>query len=486
MPFRIRRPALLLLAAVLAAGLPLGPARSQDFDPWAFPGGRVIDPPVDRAPLAPPDGWGSGPYDGPDDGFSEEPPGPPDDRFDPEGLPEDSFDPEPLEPEPLEPEPFDPYATDPGAIDPYADDPDAPEAPLPGEPTPPADAGDPPAAPPSAAPAAPETRVPEVAAPATPGVAARPTLAPAALIEAVLAARFAVDADLGNRVPGKLAQSPLVVKMQILLDRAGLSPGVIDGYMGLNVQKAIVAFEAKHGLPVDGLMDGAVWSALALYETEPVLGSYTLTEADVAGPFVPHLPSDYGEMARLPGLSYRDAAEMLAERTHMDLEFLLQINPGADFTRAGTVVTVAAPGRPARTKVAHVVADKRSKQVVGYDAEGRIVVAYPATIGSASLPSPIGRHVVEGVAINPDYWYRPDVNFVQGNNRKALRLPPGPNGPVGSVWIDLSAPTYGIHGTPNPDAIDKGFSHGCVRLTNWDADELAHLVAKGVPVDFVD
>nr|WP_281379017.1 L,D-transpeptidase [Chthonobacter rhizosphaerae] len=278
----------------------------------------------------------------------------------------------------------------------------------------------------------------------------------------------------------------MVVKMQVLLDRAGMSPGVIDGYMGLNVRKAIVAFEAAQGLPADGVMDGATWSALSLYETEAVLAPYTLTEDDVAGPFVPHLPSDYGEMAKLPGLAYRDPAERLAERVHMDLEFLQQLNPGADFTRAGTVVTVARPGKPVRAKVAHVVADKRAKQVVAYDAAGRIVAAYPATIGSASLPSPSRRHTVEAIAINPDYWYRPDVNFRQGNNTKPLRLPPGPNGPVGSVWIDLSEPTYGIHGTPNPDAIDKGFSHGCVRLTNWDADELAHMVAKGVPVDFVD
>nr|WP_244635768.1 L,D-transpeptidase [Chthonobacter albigriseus] len=292
--------------------------------------------------------------------------------------------------------------------------------------------------------------------------------------------------DLGARSGGKLVQSPLVVKLQILLDRAGVSPGVIDGYYGFNVQKAVAAFEAMSDLPVDGVLDAEVWARLQAISAAPVLTSYEITADDVAGPFVPDLPTDYAELAKLDRLAFRGPAELLAERFHMDLDFLRQINPAADFAAAGTRIIVADPGPPVRERVVHLAADKRTKQLIGYSAAGRIVVAYPATIGSSNLPSPSGRHVVEAVAMNPEYWYRPDVNFRQGNNTKPLRLPPGPNGPVGAVWIDLSEPTYGIHGTPDPDRIDKGFSHGCVRLTNWDAAELAHLVSKGVPVDFVE
>jgi len=136
--------------------------------------------------------------------------------------------------------------------------------------------------------------------------------------------------------------------------------------------------------------------------------------------------------------------------------------------------------------VARLVADKALGQLLGYDGNDKLVVAYPATIGSPQTPSPSGTYKITGVAINPTYQYRPDVNFKQGNNSEKLIIPPGPNGPVGSVWIDLTEPTFGIHGTPEPSKIDKTNSHGCVRLTNWDAEELAKMVEKGVPVEFID
>ena len=134
--------------------------------------------------------------------------------------------------------------------------------------------------------------------------------------------------------------------------------------------------------------------------------------------------------------------------------------------------------------MASVIADKERAQLIGLDAAGHIVVAYPATIGSVETPSPSGVHTVNAIAINAAYYYRPDVNFVQGENHEPLTIPPGPNNPIGTTWIDLTEPTYGIHGTPEPSKIDKTNSHGCVRLTNWDAEELAGLVTKGVPVTF--
>ncbi|WP_261401369.1 L,D-transpeptidase [Chenggangzhangella methanolivorans] len=168
----------------------------------------------------------------------------------------------------------------------------------------------------------------------------------------------------------------------------------------------------------------------------------------------------------------------------MDEAFLRRLNPDVTFAEAGVDVVVANVGKPLKAKVAHIVADKARKQLRGYDAQDRLIVAYPATIGSSDTPSPTGHHAVKAIALNPDYWYRPKVNFVQGTNTKALRLPPGPNGPVGATWIGLDKPTYGLHGTPEPSKIDKTNSHGCVRLTNWDARELAGMVSPGVKVDF--
>lgn len=136
-------------------------------------------------------------------------------------------------------------------------------------------------------------------------------------------------------------------------------------------------------------------------------------------------------------------------------------------------------------KAARVEVDKAKGQLRAYAADGSLLVAYPATIGSETNPSPSGTHTVKTVVINPDYTYNPQVNFKQGDNDKVLTLPPGPNGPVGTVWIDLSEPTFGIHGTPEPDRIDKTGSHGCVRLTNWDAEELAKLLTAGVSVKFM-
>jgi lipoprotein-anchoring transpeptidase ErfK/SrfK len=280
--------------------------------------------------------------------------------------------------------------------------------------------------------------------------------------------------------------SPLVLKAQVLLDRAGASPGVIDAYFGSNVAKAIAAVETVLDLPVDGQLDPEVWGALGGDRAASVLIRYTITEEDASYPFLRGIPSDYAEQARLPALGYTSPEEMFAERFHMDLELLTALNSGADFRRPGSSIWVAAiEGQPVTGKISRIEADKARRQVRAYDSEDRLVVAYPATIGSPDNPSPSGTHAVQGVAPNPVYYYNPR-NFVQAGNTEELQLPPGPNSPVGTIWIDLSEPSYGIHGTPEPSKIDKTASHGCVRLTNWDAEELATLVEPGVTVEFVE
>jgi lipoprotein-anchoring transpeptidase ErfK/SrfK len=170
----------------------------------------------------------------------------------------------------------------------------------------------------------------------------------------------------------------------------------------------------------------------------------------------------------------------------MNVKLLAALNPGANFRAPGTTIWVAAiEGQPVTGTITRIEADKARRQVRAYDAENRLIVAYPATIGSDDNPSPSGEHVVVGVAPNPVYYYDPR-NFVQAGNTGKLQLPPGPNSPVGTMWIDLSEPSYGIHGTPEPSKIDKTASHGCIRLTNWDVEELAGLVQPGVTVSFVE
>lgn len=280
-------------------------------------------------------------------------------------------------------------------------------------------------------------------------------------------------------------QSPLTAKVQILLDRSGTSPGVIDGYKGGMSESAIMAFERRAGLPIDGRMDAQVWELLLPYANQPQTMDYTITEEDAQG-LVDSIPSDYAEKAQMSAMGYTSVAEKLGERFHMDEKFISFLNPGAALV-PGTTIKVVSPAKPIKTKVTRIIVDKSTRRVAAYDADGEMIVDYPATVGSDATPSPSGNHTVVTVALNPNYTYNPEKNFKQGDNDKALIVPPGPNGPVGNVWIDLTKPTYGIHGTPTPSRLFRNQSNGCVRLTNWDARELAGMVIPGkTTVEFLE
>jgi lipoprotein-anchoring transpeptidase ErfK/SrfK len=282
---------------------------------------------------------------------------------------------------------------------------------------------------------------------------------------------------------------PVLIRAQVLLARARFSPGVIDGRDGDNFRRALKAFEAARGLPSDGVLDAASWRSLTLRDSQPVVGRYRITAQDVAGPFTPvPPPSELRKMAKLDRLGYADAAEMLAERYHMDEQALRQLNPSVDFAEAGETIVVAVPGRPdLEAEVARIEIDKGRAAVRAYDAANRLLATYPATVGSTDRPSPSGQMKVNGVAKAPTYQYDPS-RLTFGRKKaggKKLSIAAGPNNPVGAVWIDLSKDTYGIHGTPDPDHVGKTASHGCVRLTNWDAEQLAAAVKPGTTVRFV-
>nr|WP_316655065.1 L,D-transpeptidase [uncultured Gellertiella sp.] len=278
---------------------------------------------------------------------------------------------------------------------------------------------------------------------------------------------------------------PEITALQVLLDRGGSSPGVIDGKNGANVAKALAAWEQVNGEKLDPNNTDDILERLRLSGGLPIT-AYTITPADAAGPYVAAIPEDYSQKALLPGLNYTTVTEMLAERFHMDEAYLKELNPGVDFTIPGTTIKVVNPGPPKTGAVTRVLADKARKQVFAFGANGQLVAAYPASIGSSDTPSPSGIVQVQRIAFNPGYTYNPKINFQQGANNKVLTIPPGPNGPVGTVWIALSKPTYGIHGTPEPSKIGKTQSHGCIRLTNWDATELGKMLSPGVTVEFVE
>lgn len=295
------------------------------------------------------------------------------------------------------------------------------------------------------------------------------------------------DGRVAERTAGT-AMDPAVIRAQVLLDRAHFSPGVIDGLDGENYQNALKAFERDRGYDPDGRLDAQVFAALTEADNRAAVRGYRITEEDVRGPFNPDIPTEMRDMRELDRLSYRNAEEALAEKFHMDVDLLRRLNPQADFARAGAVILVAAVGDDQRlpAEVDRIEVDGARVQVRAY-AGDRLLAVYPATVGSSDFPSPSGSMTVSAVAPNPTYTYDPSrLSFGrESNGDQAFTIAAGPNNPVGSTWIDLSEPTYGIHGTPEPAQIGKTASHGCVRLTNWDAAQLGRSVRTGARVTFV-
>jgi lipoprotein-anchoring transpeptidase ErfK/SrfK len=266
-----------------------------------------------------------------------------------------------------------------------------------------------------------------------------------------------------------------VLAMQVALDRVGFSPGEIDGKRGKNLERALAAYKQSHE------------EELSLLGDVPPLVDYAISDADVAGPFTPDIPPNLPDQAALDALNYRNPLEAIAERFHSSPALLQQLNPQATFQKAGEhimVPNVADAPLTIPTQDVTVVVTKSTSALTIEGARGQVLFHAPVTSGSTHDPLPIGTWKVNGVERNPKFHYNPQLFWDATPGDRKATLQPGPNNPVGVVWIDLSKPHYGIHGTPEPSKIGHVESHGCVRLTNWDADRLAGWVKPGTRVVF--
>ena len=308
------------------------------------------------------------------------------------------------------------------------------------------------------------------------GTAKRRTGAPVA--PTLVASQIEDSTKTGAVGPG--ATGPRVVRAQILLDRAGFSPGEIDGVHGDDFAVAVKGYQENHGLKPTGTIDAEMW-ALLNADAGPLLLTYTITTMDVKGPFQP-IPADTQEKAKMKWLGFETPQEGLGEKFHSAPALLAELNPGKELNTPGERITVPNLRRAVRRMASRVVVSKSKRTVIAYGAGDKQLAQYPATIGDTHDPLPIGDWTVTGVRHYPWFSYDPDHFWNSSPKQAKAMLPPGPNNPAGVAWIGLSKEHYGIHGTPDPGHIRHGESAGCVRMTNWDVSALSQMVRRGTSV----
>lgn len=302
------------------------------------------------------------------------------------------------------------------------------------------------------------------------------------------------------------AEARPAMQAQVVLDRLGFSSGVVDGAASPAYAKALQAFQKARGLQVTGALDEPTRQALAPWSAIPATRMVTIP-ADWARIAFAALPDDPAAQAQLSQMGYESLAEKLAERFHTTPAVLAALNPGVAAFQPGQTLRVPNVGADGidpslienaewratlralgvgtdQPQAARLVVDESEGWLRAYDDDGRLVAAFTVSTGSRHDPLPIGDWQVKGIARNPTFVYNPELFWDVDDSADKQHLPPGPNGPVGVVWIDLDKEHYGLHGTPNPELIGQSQSHGCVRLTNWDAARLAQMVRGGTKVAF--
>ncbi|MBW0144628.1 L,D-transpeptidase [Sphingomicrobium sp. B8] len=278
------------------------------------------------------------------------------------------------------------------------------------------------------------------------------------------------------------SRDEVTLAAQIMLARVDHSPGVIDGYPGGNTQRALSAFQKAQGLDDDGQLDEDSLKALRKAAGDgPLLQRYAIEASDVDGPYK-SVAGSMKAMGEGGHVGYGSASEELAEKFGMSESFLKALNPDASFA-AGEEILVVAGINDALPKVAKIEVDGGENELRAYDSSGNLVASFPATVGSDEFPSPSGEMSVAAIAPEANYTFDPSDQEWGGD--ETLVIAPGPNNPIGGIWIDLGKEGYGIHGSPDPALIGKTSSHGCVRLTNWDARALIEAVSTDTEVIFV-
>jgi lipoprotein-anchoring transpeptidase ErfK/SrfK len=297
-----------------------------------------------------------------------------------------------------------------------------------------------------------------------------------------------------------------VMQAQVVLERLGFGPGVIDGKQGVSLVNALKGFQEARDLPVTGELDDATRQALAQWDNIAATRVVTIPKAwgDIA--FTP-MPAGAAQQAEMTHLGYENLAEKLAERFHTTPEVLSQLNLGSQEPRFVPGQKLRVPNVGAdridaslvdnkewletlrslgvgtgQPNVARILVDESEGWLKAFDEQDRLVAMFTVTTGSQNDPLPLGNWEVKGVAYNPPFAFDPKLFWDVPDSEEKQQLPPGPNGPVGVVWIDLSKDHYGIHGTPAPETIGRAQSHGCIRLTNWDAARLAQMVSGSTKV----
>jgi lipoprotein-anchoring transpeptidase ErfK/SrfK len=297
------------------------------------------------------------------------------------------------------------------------------------------------------------------------------------LLRIVLVGLLASSAVPAGAVSATLAR-------QAALDRAGFSPGVLDGRTGRKTRLALKAFQTAHGLPATGQFDRATLAALRVADVPPTV-THTVTAADLRA--VGRVPRDWDAKAKLNRLRYESLAALLAERGHCTRALLAQLNPGRDLVhlRPGERVVLPKVWPHALPRATSLEVDLDAKTVRARNKAGRTLALFHCSVAKFAEKRPHGSAHVTAVAFDPVYTFNPKMWPEVHSVKRTLRIPPGPRNPVGVCWIDLSLPGYGIHGTPTPERIGKTGSHGCIRLANWDARRLGRMVHAGMPVHFV-